>query len=256
MKRSILTGILALTAGALGLLGQAKQPAPKSKAELEALQAMFQAQNNPDAVIKAADELLTKFADTDFKETALYMQADAYHQKRDDTKAQIFAEQALQANPKSYQASILLAEIVAKSTRETDLDKEEKLTNAEKHAKDAMDWVKDAPKPNPQVPDQQWDEFKKGIAARAHSAIGIGNLTRKKYDAAATEFKAAYENDPQPAYMVQEASALQSGGKNDEALALCDKILADPQLHPAIKNVATQVKAAAMKAGGKGPGGE
>src|ERR1044071_3366071 len=50
-----------------------KQPAPKSKAEREALQAMFQAQNNPDAVIKAADELLTKCADTDFKETALYM---------------------------------------------------------------------------------------------------------------------------------------------------------------------------------------
>jgi tetratricopeptide (TPR) repeat protein len=256
MQRSILTGVLALAVGAAGLMGQPKAPAPKSKAELEALQALFQQANNPDAVVKLADEFLTKFADTDFKENILNMEAEAYHQKKDDTKAQIYAEQALQANPKSYQADIMLAETIAKSTRETDLDREEKLGKAEKYAKDAMDDVKDAAKPNPQIPDAQWDEFKKGIAARAHAALGIANLTRKKYEVASTEFKAAYDNDPQPAYMVQQASALQSGGKNDEAIALCDKILADPQLHPAIKNVATQVRALAVKAGGKAPGGE
>jgi tetratricopeptide (TPR) repeat protein len=257
MKRSILTGILALAAGAAGLMGQPKQMAPKSKAELETLQALFTAQQagDFDGVIKAADELITKFADTDFKETALYMEADAYHNKKDDTKAQIYAEQALQVNPKAYQASIMLAEMIAKSTRETDLDREEKLGKAEKYAKEAIENSKDAAKPNPQIPDAQWDEFKKGIAARAHGAIGIGNLTRKKFDVAAAEFKAAYDADPQPAYLAQQASALQSGGKNDEAIALCDKILADPQMHPAIKNVATQVKAAAVKAGGKAPGG-
>jgi len=69
---------------------------------------------------------------------------------------------------------------------------------------------------------------------------------------AATELKAAYEADPQPAYLVQQASALQSGGKNAEALAICETLLKDPQLHPAIKNVAEQIKA---KAGAKGPGG-
>jgi tetratricopeptide (TPR) repeat protein len=255
MKRSLLTGILALAAGAAGLMGQNKPPAPKSKAELDALQALFQQANNPDNLVKAADEFLTKFADTEFKDTILFMEADAYHNKKDDTKAQIYAEQSLQANPKSYQASIMLAEIIAKGTRETDLDREEKLGKAEKYAKDAIDFSKDAAKPNPQIPDAQWEEFKKGIAARAHGAIGIGNLTRKKFDLAAAEFKAAYDADPQPAYLAQQASALQSGGKNDEAIALCDKILADPQMHPAIKNVATQVKAAAVKAGGKAPGG-
>ena len=262
MKRTILTGILALAAGAAAVMAQAqapaapKGPAPKSKAELEALQALFQAQGNPDAVIKGAEELLQKFADTDFKETALYMEADAYQQKRDFTKAQIYAEQALQVNPKSYQASIMLAELIAKSTRENDLDKEEKLTKSEKYAKDAMDFVKDAPKPNPQVTDQQWDEFKKGVVARAHDALGLGALVRKKFDVAAGEFKLAVENDPQPAFIVQEASALQSAGKNDEAIALCDKIIADPQGHPQIKQVAQQVRAAAVKAGGKAPGGQ
>ena len=260
MKRMILTGVLAIAAGSMGAMAQPtaappkqaaapKGPAPKSKAEYDALNAMFsaQGQGNPDAVIKAADELITKFADTDFKETALYMEADAYKQKRDDTKAQLYAEQALQVNPKSYQASIMLAEIVVQGTRETDLDREEKLNRAAKYANDAIEFSKDAPKPNPQVSDQQWDEFRKGIAARAHSAMGLAALTRKKYDVAAAEFKTAVESDPQPAYLVREASALQAGGKNDEAVAICDKIIADPQTHPQIKQVAMQVKAAASK---------
>jgi len=251
MTRTILAGILLMAAGVAGLMAQ-KAPAPKSKAELDALQALFQQANNPDAVVKLGDEFITKFADTDFKENVLVLMADAWHQKKDENKAQIYADQALAVNPKSYQASILVAEIISKGARENDLDIQEKASNVEKYAKTAIDSVKDAAKPNPNLPDAQWDDFKKSIAGRAHGAIGIVNLTRKKYDVAATELKAAYEADPQPAYLVQQASALQSGGKNAEALAICETLLKDPQLHPAIKNVAEQIKA---KAGAKGPGG-
>jgi tetratricopeptide (TPR) repeat protein len=252
MTRTIFAGILLMAAGAAGLMAQPKPPAPKSKAELDALQALFQQAQNPDAVVKLGDEFLTKFADTDFKENVLVLMADAWHQKKDENKAQIYADQALQVNPKSYQASILIAEIIAKGARENDLDLQEKAGNVEKYAKAAIDSVKDAPKPRPDLPDAQWDDFKKSIMGRAHGAIGIVNITRKKYDAAASELKAAYEADPQPAYMVQQASALQAGGKNAEALAICETLLKDPQLHPAIKSVAEQIKA---KAGAKAPGG-
>jgi tetratricopeptide (TPR) repeat protein len=258
MKRLIFSGVLALAAGAAGLMAQnaaPKGPAPKSKSELEALQALFQAQGNPDGVIKAADDFIAKFADTDFKETVFNMEADAYQQKRDPAKAQIYAEQALKANPKSYQASIMLAELITQGTRENDLDKAEKLKQADQYANEAMALVKDAVKPNPQITDAQWDEFKKSLVGRANNALGMGALVNKKYDDAAAKFKTAAENDPQPAYLVREASALQSGGKNDDAIVLCDKVLADPQTHPQIKQVAQQVRAAAVKSGGKAPGG-
>ena len=55
--------------------------------------------------------------------------------------------------------------------------------------------------------------------------------------------------------MVRLASALQAGGKNDEAITWCDKILADASAHPQIKQLAGSVRAAALKAGGKAPGG-
>jgi tetratricopeptide (TPR) repeat protein len=261
MKRIILTGILAIGTGAACLMAQApaqKGPAPKSKGEVEALQALQAAGGDPDKSIAAAENLITKFADTDFKSIALYIEADAYQRKGDWDHMLIYAERVLETDPKDFRATLMLANYYATRTRENDLDREEKLGKAEKYANQVIDMMKTAPKPNPQITDEQWADAKKDTAAEGYNAIGLANLIRKKYDAAAGAFKSAAETNsrPEPAYMVRQASALQSAGKNDEAIALCDKVVAIPDVHPQIKQVATQIRAAAVKAGGKAPGGE
>jgi tetratricopeptide (TPR) repeat protein len=253
MKKMIITGLVAFAAGSLGLLAQTPatpNPTVKSKAEMDAVNALMQQANarNPDGIIKAADDLVTKFSDTQFKEVALYLEATAYQQKHDNEKAQIYAERVLDMNPKNYQASLLVGEILASTTRENDLDKEDKLTRAEKLLNDSITSVQNAPKPNPQLTDAQWDQGKKEISAEAHNDLGLVALDRKKYDLAVTEFKTAQDMDPQPAYEVRLASALQLSGKNDDAVALCDKILAEPNLHPMIRQVAENVKKAAASA--------
>jgi tetratricopeptide (TPR) repeat protein len=256
----ILTGLLAIGAGATCLLAQGapKGPAPKSKGELEALQALQAAGNDPDKAITASENLITKFADTDFKAVALYIEADAYQRKGDFDHMVIFAERALEADPKDFRAMIMLANHYATHTRENDLDREEKLGKAEKYANQVIDMMKTAPKPNPQITDEQWTEARKDTTAEAYNNIGLANLIRKKYDAAAAAFKSAVDSNsrPEPAYMVRLASALQSAGKNDEAIVWCDKVAAIPDVHPQIKNVAIQIRAGAIKAGGKAPGGE
>ncbi len=268
MKRMILTGTLALATGLTPLMAQAKKdnapaqpaqqqqpkgqpqliPGTKSVGESEALMALIQAQGNPDATIKAADDLITKYADTQFKESALLAEATAYQSKGDGDKAQIYGERVLEVNPKSFQAQLMLGEMLAGKTRENDLDKEEKLSKAEKYLHSAMDNVTAAAKPNPQITDAQWEEGKKFVVAQAHNGLGMVSLVRKKYDSAITEFKAAADSDPQPAYEVRLASAYESAGKHAEAIAVCDKVLADPQLHPQIKSVATSIKNAATAA--------
>jgi tetratricopeptide (TPR) repeat protein len=257
MKPTMLTGILAAAAAAASLMAQAKPPTVKSQKELDAVKAMFSAaQASPDQTITAAESLITGFADTEFKETALYFEARAYQQKSDMVKAQVYAERVLEINPKNYQTTLMLGEVIAQSTRENDLDKEEKLSKAEKYLTGTIENLKSAPKPNPQMSDKDWDDARQQMTAEAHSGIGLCALTRKKFDVAGAEFKTAADLDPQPAYLVREASALQSSGKNDEAIAICDKILADAQLHPSIKQVAQNVRAAAIKAGGKAGGAE
>ena len=252
MKRMILAGVLSVAAGASSLMAQAKPPAPKSQKELDAVKAMLTAaQAGPDQTIAAAEAVLTNFADTEFKETALFFEARAYQQKNDLMKAQVFGERVLEINPKNYQTTLMMGEVLAQTTRENDLDREEKLTKAEKYLASTMESLKTAAKPNPQMSDKDWDEAKQQITAEAHNGLGLCALPRKKYDVAAAEFKSAADLDPQPAYLAREASALQSAGKHDDAIAICDKLLADAQLHPQIKQVAEGVRAAAIKAGGK-----
>lgn len=251
MKRSILTGVLVAAAGISALMAQgAKQPQPKSKGEQDAVMALINAQGagNPDATIKAAEELLTKYADTEFKSLALFMEAISYEQKGDLERAMVFGERVLEIDPKNFQVSLMIGQQLAQRTKENDLDKEEKLVRAEKLLNGTIDGLKTAPKPNPQLPDAQWEEAKKFMTAEAQNGLGLVALTRKKYDVAIKSFEAAVASDAQPAYSVRLASALQQSGKNAEAIAIVDKLLADPQLHPQIKEVATRLKQAATAA--------
>jgi len=260
MKRSILAAAL-LAAGAVGLFAQpttarpaqaapaAKAPAPKSKAELTALQAWQAAiqAGDQDAIIKADDDLLVKFPDTEFKDAILVTEADAYQQKGDWIKAQIYAGQALAANPKSYQATLMLADIPAKHTGEHDLDKEESLTKAENYAHQAIEVVNATPKP-PQFSDQQWADYQKQIAGQAQDDLGLVSVARKNWDAAAASFKAAVALVPEPAFRVHLANALANGGKPDEAIAVCDQVLAEPNLNPRIQSAARGIRASATAA--------
>ena len=259
MKRLILTGILVLATGFSGLMAKKKDsdtsqqaaqqqtPGPhvKSQAEAEAVQALGRAAD-PDATIAAAENLLSKFADTEFKDLALLMEARAYQTKGDPAKAQIFAERCLEANPKNYQSAMLIGELLATHTGEHDFDRDEKLQKAEKYLNDSIAAAGAAPKPNPAVPDAEWDTAKKQMVAEAHNGLGIVALDRKNYDAAMKEFDTAFTNDPQPAYQVRLASAEVSAGKFDDAIAVCDKIMAQQQLAPQIRQVAQALRSQAL----------
>ena len=241
----VLCGVIAVaTASAFQ-----KQLKPKSQKEVDAINAMIKATTD-DAKIAAADNLLTNFSDTDFKSLALFIEADAYARKNQFEKCVVYGERALEADPQNYQVMLLLARQYAGHTGENDLDKEEKLTKATKYANDAMAAVPNAPKPNPQIPDAQWEEAKKDYIAQGHEALGMVADVRKKYDVSATEYKTALDGQPQPdpATMVRYALAEEHQGKFDEAIATLDKVIADPNAHPTVKQIATNEKAKATAA--------
>lgn len=247
MTRSKLIKALAALAATLSFLpaqtANPKQPQLKGPKEQEAVMAMFQAPD-PDARIAAANNLITKFADSQYKATALYLTAFSYQQKNDSENTIIFAEKCLEADPKFFGAQIMIASSLASRTKEFDLDKEEKLGRAEKMAKAALELIPTAPKPNPQLPDDQWEGAKKDFAAQAHESLGMIAMVRKKYDDCATEFNFSVTNaaTPDPAVMLRLASCQIKVNKLDEALANVDKALADPNAVPQVKAAATQLK--------------
>ncbi|HNY39010.1 MAG TPA: hypothetical protein PKJ41_01395 [Bryobacteraceae bacterium] len=251
IRTRIAVTILALAASAGVVLAQSastKQLKVKSQKEAEAIQAMFQAPD-PDARIAAAKDLITKFADTDFKSTAFYIMSFSAQQKADLENVVVYGEQALEADDKNYGAMLLISSALAQRTREFDLDREEKLGRAEKLANAAMELLKTAPKPNPGITDEQWEAAKKDYTGQGYEGLGMAAMARKNYAACASNLQLAVDSasQPDPATLVRLGNCLGRVNKFDEGIAALDRALNDAAAAPVVKQAATQEKMNLMK---------
>jgi tetratricopeptide (TPR) repeat protein len=227
---------------------------PKSKGEADAVNEVIQAQTKtPDDMIKAVDNLTTKYADTVYKSFALELGAEAYQQKGDNAKSVVYAEQSLQADPKNFEADNLLANVTAATTRDTDLDKEEKLTKADKYAHDALDILENGGKPTlyANATDEQWDKRKKQSEALSYQAMGTVALTRKKNDEAIADFEKGVALNPDPVLLIRTGRAQIAAKKYDDAIANFEKVMNDPNAPPQMKSIAQADRVRAVQA--KGP---
>jgi hypothetical protein len=269
MKRTVLTGILALAAGVGALTAQSAQPAPagqaapaaqtgqaapatprtKSPEEAAALKALGAAQQAGDAdgIVKAAEDLLTRFADTQFKVQALTLEALAYNMKSDAVNEQVTWGRVIAADPNNIVANMKLGGIIARQVKDRDLDRDAQLAKAQQCVNTALDGLKAATSPQvaPLVAEAHYDLYLIAFTrATANKTAGP-----EKYDPAIAELQIASTTDPQQmSYQARLAYILQTAGKNAESVALCDKILANADLNAAIKSYVTTVRAAAVKA--------
>ena len=222
---------------------------PKSKNEQDAVLAVMKA-STPDEKIAAAENLLTKYKDTEFKSFALQQAAQAAQMKGDPVAAIQYGNRAIEADAHNFQALLLVSGLLAQSTREFDLDKDEKLGRATKMANDAIAAVNAAAKPNPALTDDQWTGIKKDMVSQAHDTLGMVAMVNKKYDAAITEFKNSIDAaaTPEPATSVRLAAAYTNSGKFDESMALLDKVTAEPGAPEVVKKAAQNEKLRVEKA--------
>ena len=251
MNRTLL--LCSLAALTLGAGITSAQPKPKSQKEVAVLQQMFSA-TDPDAKIAAAEDLLNNYADSDFKGYALLVEAGAYEQKNSYEKTIVFGERALEADPKQFDAMLILARQYVTHVRDNDLDREEKLTKGEKYAKDAVAQLQAMAKPNPALSDDQWNTAKKQATGEADAVLATAAAARKKYPEAEDYYKQAIDLSGMPvaALNVRLAATYNKDGKYDLALAELDKVKAMPNVPPAVSQVAGQERLKAMqgKSGG------
>ena len=233
-----------------------KAPQPKSQKEVEALQAIQKAAG-PDAQLKAIDNVLENFADTDYKITLLQMGMQIAEQKGDFAMTVTYAERILETDPKNIFALATLALETVAHTREFDLDKDEKLAKAEKYANQAIANGKDAPKVRPDLTDDQWNNIKKDMAAQAHDSLGRVAALRKKYDVSIAEFKTSLDvgATPDSTTMVRLGDAYLQTSKFDEAISWFDKASAVPNAPQSVKSVAASEKLTALQMKEKAAGG-
>ena len=256
MKKAF-TNLSALVCGALlvggSLLWSQK---PKSQKEAEALQAITTAKT-PDDQIKAIENVLRNFADTEYKTALLQMAIQVETQKGDYAQVLFYSERLLEVDPKNAFALVTLAAETARHTREFDLDKEEKLAKVDKWAHDAITAAKAMPKPRPDIPDEQWANAQKDLQAQAYEALGMSASLRKKYDDSIAAYKQAnaVAATTDPATWVRLGQVYLDAGKLDEAADAFDKAVNAPNAVPQVKTIAQAKKeeVAKKKAAGKPP---
>lgn len=222
-------------------------PKAKSKEEAAAIKKINDAKT-ADERIAAVDGLVTGFPDTAFKATALMEAAEAADSKSDFAKAVSYGEMAIQSDPKSFYAMLLVAGELAQHTQKYDLDKEEKLSKAEKYVSQALMIIPTAEKPHSGVSDKDWDAFKKDQTAAAHKDLGLIASAREKYDVAAQEYKASLDTlgEPDMVTMARLADAYNKTGQYTDALAEANKVLAIENLNPTVKAFVEQAKTVAQ----------
>lgn len=250
--RNRLTSLLltcSLFAFAFSLWGQKA----KSNKEIAALNAI-NAAATPDDRLKAIDNVLTNFADTEFKPMLLQMALQIEAQKGDYAQVVFYGERVLETDPKNAFALVTLASETARKTREFDLDKEEKLAKVDKWAKDGIEAAKTAPKPQPAIPDEQWANQRKEFQSQGYEAMGMAASLRKKYDEAIADFKQsiAISANPDPATWLRLGQSCIDAGKLDDASDAFDKGMNAPNASAQIKSIAQAKKAevAKLKAAG------
>ena len=243
--RPIATFTAMLLAASLAF-GQAKPPMkPKSKAEATAINAMLQAQD-ADARIKAADELITKFADTPYKSLALYIEADSWSQKGDTDKTIVFAEQAVDADATNYQAYVLLTKTYAAPTHVNDLDKADKLAKIDKYGKLALSNLEAAAKPNEKLSDAEWKSAKDDFAGQTYLGLGIGAVYSNKIDDAKADFEKVAAMDQDPTDLIRAGRSLLDAKKYADAIPWFEKAAAAPNANDQVKKIAESDKSRAQ----------
>ncbi len=249
MKRAI-RNIAALTWAAFTLgyspLWAQKIKSPKEQQAILAVQVA----STPDAKIQAVENVLTNFADTEFKVTLLQIAMQAELQKDDYAQVVFYGERLLMADPKNVFGLINLASETARHTRENDLNRDESLAKVDKWAKDGIEAAKVMAKIRPDVPDADWEGFKKDMEAQGFVALGMSDVLKKNLDAAANDFRQSIEigATPNPGTLVRLAQVYLSGGKVDNAIYTLDKAINTPNVSGQVKSVAESMKAQANKA--------
>lgn len=166
-----------------------KPPMAKSKAELDAYQ-KFMHERNPDTRIHLIEDFLLQYPNSELKEYAYQAATQAYQEKNDYQKVLTYGELTLAENPNNLVALLILASAIPERTGKNDIDKDEKLAEAEQYANRGLQVLSKMTMP-PNMTQEQWTRVKKDAEATPHEALGTVALIREDFPKAESEFKTA-----------------------------------------------------------------
>jgi len=193
----------------------------KTQPEYEAYNAAHAQINDAAAMEKAANDFNTKFPDSELR-VLLYRDAmHAYQRDNNGDKMMEMGRQVLKLDPDDPEAMIGVAEVLTERTKDTDLDKDQKLTEATKLAQHALETIDTGISIPSGASPEQVDNYKRFLRSSAYAIIGTMQYNKDNFKDAEDSFRKsidAYPTQLDPVVVLRLALALDKQGKYPDAL--------------------------------------
>lgn len=197
-----------------------RPPQAKTQPEFDAYNAA-KAQADPAAFEKATDDFAAKFPDS---ELTVLMYRDAMHAYQTANNADKMLEmgrKVLKLDKDDPEALIGVAEVLTERTRDTDLDKAQRMeeaVNAANHALETIDTDIAVP---PNTPQERVDAYKSFLRSGAYAILGTQAFNANTFPEAEKFFRKsidAFASQPDPVVVLRLALSLDKQNKYPEAL--------------------------------------
>jgi len=208
-------------AGGTAAAPQGKRPPQaKTQEEFNAYKAAAAA-TDPAATEKAATDFATKVPDSELRVMLFRKAMQDYQSANNGEKALEMANKVIAIDPDDPQSLILKAEVLSEKTRPTDIDYNEKTTEAITAAQHALQTIDTDLMFAPGAPADRVQAAKDWLRSTAYAVIGNVELGKKDYPAAERDLKKAIEltqSQPDPVNFLRLSVVLDNQSKYPEAL--------------------------------------
>ncbi len=210
--------------------GQAAAPAGKrppkvnSQEEFAAYKAAAALTDGP-ALEKASDDFAAKYPDSELRPLLYRSAMQRYQTVNNADKMLEMARKVLAIDPDDPEALVSVSQVLAERTRDTDLDKDQRLAESRKDAERALVTV-ETDIPTSGYPPEQLASYKGYLRSEAYAVLGKLSSDAKSWPDAETNLRKSIEAFPQqvdPIAVLRLAVALDMQNKVPEALKYADQ---------------------------------
>jgi tetratricopeptide (TPR) repeat protein len=197
-----------------------RPPQAKTQPEFDAYKTAA-ASADAAALEKAADDFATKFPDSELRILLYKAAMQAYQRTGNSEKIVAMGRKALAIDPDDPESLVTVASELAEKTRDTDLDKDQRLDEAMKMAQKALQTVETDVAVPANTPQAQIDAYKGQLKSFAYSIIGTLEFKKDQFAQAEADLRKsidAYPAQPDPVVVLRLAISLDRQEKYADAL--------------------------------------